>query len=184
MVTTAAAMKLKPYPIWPGFVLVLVMLGVEIKDAADQMTVNLLTHVNAALPPSTAYVIVGIAIFIYYLMCVWRFHSVLRAQTNNDYPVKPAEAVFFHIVPLLNIYWVFAWPSRFADYVNAERAIKVIPGAFCGVALIVSALVGKFFDSAIGLTGLFIVMAYLTNRLRHYIGYLDLERATAAVEQP
>jgi len=161
-----------------------VLAGVELKDTADEETVNLLTHVKATLPPSDAYVILTILIFIYYLMCVYRFHSVLRQQTDGDYPVKPPEAAFYHLVPLFNFYWVFAWPSRFAGYVNAERAIKVVPGVVCGLALILSALTSKYFDTAVGLAGLFLVTAYLTNRLRHYVGYRELDRAAAALENP
>jgi hypothetical protein len=184
MSNDARQFVLKPYPVWPGFVMVIVMIGVELKDASDEETVNLLTHVKATLPPSDAFVILEILIFIYYLMCVYRFHSVLRQQTNGDYPVKPPEAAFYHLVPLLNLYWVFEWPSKFAGYVNAERAIKVVPGSVCGVAFILSLLIGRFFDTAIGMLGLFLVMAYLTNRLRHYVGYRDLERAATALENP
>jgi hypothetical protein len=184
MSITAHHYALKPYPIWPGFALIVLLIGVELKDASDEETVNLLTHVKATLPPSDAYWILSILILIYYLMCVYRFHSVLRQQTEGDYPIKPPEAAFFHLVPLLNLYWVFAWPSRFAGYVNAERAIKVIPGAVCGCALILSALISKYFDTAVGMAGLFLVTAYLTNRLRHYVGYRELDRAAAALENP
>jgi hypothetical protein len=82
------------------------------------------------------------------------------------------------------VYWLFAWPTRFANYVNAEHAIKVVPGVVIGLLLLLSALIARFFDTAIGIAGYFGVMAYMTNRLRHYSDYRDLDAAVDQVTPP
>jgi hypothetical protein len=156
----------RPFPVWIGFVLCGLLIAIEIFDVARN---DIGTH--------WYFYVVAIIAFIYYLMCVYRFHRILQEVTFNDYSIKPAEAVYSHLIPLLNIYWLFAWPTRFANYVNAERALKIVPGAVIGAILLASALVGRFFDSAFGLAGYFGVMVYMTNRLRQYADYRDLDVA-------
>lgn len=158
----------RPFPVWVGFALCALIFVAEVVDS--------LRHTPLSLYFWTA----DILAVLYYLMCVYRFHKIMGEVTFGDYSIKPAEAVYSHLIPLLNVYWLYAWPSRFADYVRAERAIKVASGAIIGSLLLASALVARFFDSAIGLAGYFCVMAYLTNRLRAYADYRDLD---AAVEQ-
>lgn len=168
MQVTAGISHARPFPIWVGFALCGLILVAELVDGAR--------HTRSTWYFWTA----DILTFVYYLMCVARFHKILGEVTFGAYSIKPAEAVYSHLIPLLNIYWLYAWPSRFADWVRAERAIKVASGAIIGSLLLLSALVARFFDSAIGLAGYFCVMAYLTQRLRAYADYRDLD---AAVEQ-
>ena len=123
------------------------------------------------------YWAVDIGSVVYFFMCVFRFHRILGEVTFGAYPITPSQAVFYHLIPLFNLYWLFAWPSRFADYVSAERAIKVLPGAVIGTLLIASAIVARFYETSFGLAGYFGVMAYLTNRLRLYADYRDLDVA-------
>jgi hypothetical protein len=156
----------RPFPVWIGFVLCGLLIVIEIVDVSRN-----------DLGPHWYFYAVDIIAFIYYLMCVYRFHRILQEVTFNDYSIKPAEAVYSHLIPILNIYWLFAWPTRFANYVNAERALKVVPGAVIGTILLASALVARFFDSAIGLAGYFGVMVYMTNRLNQYADYRDLDVA-------
>src|ERR1700680_2056633 len=144
----------RPFPVWVGFVLCGILLGIETYDASR----------NDLGPHWYFYVAEGIT-FIYYLMCVYRFHRILGEVTFGAYSIKPAEAVYSHLIPILNIYWLFAWPTRFADYVNAERALKVVPGAVIGAILLGSALLARFFDTSFGLGGYFGGVAVLTNRL-------------------
>jgi hypothetical protein len=158
----------RPFPIWVGFALCVLIFVAEVVDAS--------MHTASSWYFWTA----DIVTFVYYLMCVYRFHKIMGEVTFGDYSIKPAEAVYSHLIPLLNVYWLYAWPSRFADYVRAERAIKVASSAIIGSLLLGSALVARFFDAAIGLAGYFCVMAYMTNRLRCYADYRDLD---AAVEQ-
>ncbi len=156
----------RPFPVWVGFALCGILVVIETYDA------------SRSNPGMTWYFFIAeVVAFIYFLMCVYRFHRILGEVTFGAYPIKPAEATFYHLIPLFNLYWLFAWPTKFADYVNAEHAVKVVPGAVIGAIMIASALVAKFFDSAIGLAGYFGVMTYLTNRLNHYADYRDLDIA-------
>jgi hypothetical protein len=167
MQSTVGIPHARPFPVWVGFALCCVVFATEVVSAAA-------FH---EFVPQWYFYVAEIATFIYYLMCVYRFHRILAQVTFGDYSIKPAEAVYSHLIPLLNIYWLFAWPTRFANYVNAERAIKVVPGAVIGAILLACALVARFYDTAIGLAGYFGVMAYLTNRLRQYADYRDLDVA-------
>jgi hypothetical protein len=162
----------RPYPVWIGFVLCGVIFAAEVFDG--------MTH-----PSGTQwyFYLTWVIAFIYYLMCVYRFHRILAEVTFGAYSIKPAEAVYSHLIPLLNIYWLFAWPTRFADYVNAEHALKVVPGAVIGTILLASAAVARFFDSSIGMAGYFGVMVYLTNRLNQYASYRDLDVAAEQLAQ-
>lgn len=155
----------KPFPIWIGFVLCVVLFVVEATDVATN-------H-----PYSIWYWITDIASIVYFFMCVYRFHRILGEVTFGAYPITPSQAVFYHLIPFFNLYWLFAWPSRFADYVSAEREIKVLPGALIGLLLLASAIVARFVETSFGLVGYFAVMAYLTNRLRLYADYRDLDVA-------
>jgi len=155
----------RPFPIWIGFVLCAALFGVELFDLATSQAV------------SVRYWVVDILTVVYLFMCVYRFHRILREVTFGAYPISPSQAVFYHLIPFFNLYWLFAWPSRFADYVKAERAIRVLPGAVIGLLFIVSALVARFYETSFGLAGYFGVMTYLTNRLRAYADYRDLDVA-------
>jgi len=166
MQSTVGIPHATPFPVWIGFALCGILIVIEIYDGARDYVG---TH--------WYFYAVTFATFIYYLMCVYRFHRILGEVTFGAYSIKPPEAVYSHLIPLFNIYWLFAWPTRFADYVNAERALKVVPGAVIGLILLASAVVARVFDSALGLAGYFGVMAYLTNRLNQYADYRDLDIA-------
>jgi hypothetical protein len=155
----------KPFPIWIGFVLCFWVFVVESVDVATN-------HRH-----SVWFWTADVASVIYFFMCVYRFHQILSDVTFGAYPIEPGEAVCYHLIPLFNLYWLFSWPSRFADYVNAARAIKVVPGMVIGSLLIASGLVAKFVDASIGLACCFGVMAYMTNRLGHFADYRDLDVA-------
>jgi hypothetical protein len=170
MQTAVGIPHARPFPIWIGLVMCGVVFATEIASVSG----------GHGFVPQWYFYVAEIAAFVYYLMCVYRFHRILQEVTFGDYSIKPAEAVYSHLIPLLNIYWLFAWPTRFANYVNAERALKVVPGAVIGTILLAFAVVARFADTAFGLAGYFGVMAYLTNRLRQYADYRDLQ---AAAEQ-
>jgi hypothetical protein len=162
---TAGIPHARPFPIWIGFVLCVVLFVVESTDGATN-------HLH-----SIWFWIADIGSVIYLFMCVYRFHQILSDVTCGAYPIEPGEAVFYHLIPLFNLYWLYSWPSRFAEYVNAERAIKVVPGAVIGSRFLASGLVARLVDASFGLAGYFGVMAYLTNRLRLYADYRDLDAA-------
>ncbi|HKW45143.1 MAG TPA: hypothetical protein VJN22_05750 [Candidatus Eremiobacteraceae bacterium] len=155
-----------PFPVWIGFLLCGILFITEVVDVANKVE-SIQWYVYVAT----------VVTLIYFFMCVFRFHVILGQLTFGAYPIKSGPSVFYHFLPFFNIYWLFAWPSKFADYVKAERAVKVAPGAVLGTILILSALVARFVDSSIGLAGYFGVMAYLTNRLRRYADYRDLDVA-------
>jgi len=103
----------------------------------------------------------------------------MRDATDGDYRTTPAQATFYHLLPVFNVYWLYAWPTNFATFVNDRRVVRPINGMVCGIALIASALLSRFFDPAIGTAGYFFVLIYLTRRLKQFVDYMDLQKTAS-----
>jgi hypothetical protein len=56
-----------------------------------------------------------------------------------------------------------------SDYLNQRERVKMVSGSLLGVCLLLSALVSRFFDGGIGLTGTFVVGMYISAKLRKHI---------------
>src|SRR5215204_2879139 len=62
--------------------------------------------------------VLGLAGWIYWLVCVHRFHKILNEVSANRYQITAAEAVGKHFIPFYNLMWLFVWPSTMSDYIN------------------------------------------------------------------
>lgn len=113
--------------------------------------------------------IIALAGWIYWLVCVGKFHQILREITRNQYPIAGAEAAFKHIIPLYNLFWIFQWPVAMSDYLNRRGRVKMISGNIIGVALLLSLITSRFLDGGLGLAGTFVVGMYLSSRLRAHV---------------
>ncbi len=106
--------------------------------------------------------------FIYWLVCVHRFHKILREMSGNQYSITPGEAVGRHFIPFVNLVWIFKWPAAFEEYINGRGRVRMISGNLIGLLLLGSLLL-RFVDGAVGLAGLFGVTLYLSAKLRRHM---------------
>jgi hypothetical protein len=114
-------------------------------------------------------VLIGFAGWIYWLCCVSRFHNILCEISRNHYPISGAEAAWKHFIPFYNLYWTFRWPSAMSDYLNRRERVKMVSGNLLGAVLLVSLFIARFFDGAIGLTGIFVIGMYISAKLRQHV---------------
>ena len=87
--------------------------------------------------------IIALAGWGYWLYWVYRLHQAAAMTTSNAQSVLTVKAVGLHLVPLFNLYWVFAWTAAMAK--SAEQASRQRIGAvgtglsFC-LALLIAML--------------------------------------------
>ncbi|HEV7683287.1 MAG TPA: hypothetical protein VGO68_14255 [Pyrinomonadaceae bacterium] len=114
-------------------------------------------------------VVIALAGWIYWLLCVSRFNNILREVSRDRYPITGAEAVGKHFIPFYNLFWIFRWPTAMSDYLNRRGRVKMVSGYLLGAILLVSALTSRFFDAGIGMTGMFLVGMYISAKLRRHV---------------
>jgi hypothetical protein len=105
---------------------------------------------------------------IYWLFCIHRFHKVLAELTHNRYSISPLEAALKHIIPFYNLVWVFLWPAELSNYINGRGRVRIISGYVIG-AMLLLALLLRFFDGAIGMAFLFGVTMYVSAKLKKHV---------------
>jgi hypothetical protein len=139
-------------PVWVGFGLAAASFFAELA--------------SAALPDArVGLVLVPLAGSIYWLACIYRFHSVIRAWSNETYAIKPAMALFGNFIPIFNIYWMVKWPIEMSTYINRQSSIRMVHGGWLGLALLVSIGIGRTVSSALALAGVFAAAAYIRSKL-------------------
>jgi hypothetical protein len=90
-----------------------------------------LTPLHPYVPIAALLVVLGCA---HWLWCVYRVHRVMAEGMDHCHPVSPGDAVWFHLIPVYNLFWVLKWPREIAKSVNkysnsswmGERASGVI----------------------------------------------------------
>lgn len=147
-----------PLPrVWPGYLIglafILIASGEMIVDrtAAEQET--LLTYVTW---------LVGLA---YWLFCIHRFHRVLRESSGGAYPISPARAAGFHLIPFYNLYWLFRWTNTAAGLVNARISSAFMRRGWTGGLLLAGFVLARF-DAGLGLIALFAVAQLIRRDIR------------------
>ena len=103
---------------------------------------------------------------MYWMVCVYKIHKVLRELTHGAYPFSPIGAVLRHFVPFFNIYWLFKWPMELSQYLG--RRVPMISGSLIGLLLLCSMFL-RLFDGGIGMAMTFGVTMYISNQLRTYV---------------
>jgi hypothetical protein len=152
--------KSSPPWVWFGFLFVAAFFTQEV------ITIVLELDESVARLFLTVLALTG---WIYWLFCVHRFHKILNEVSANRYQITAAEAVWKHFIPFYNLAWVFVWPSTMSAYINRHGRVKVVSGNLLGAILLVSLLITRLFDGAIGLAGIFTVGMYLSAKLRRHI---------------
>ncbi len=98
---------------------------------------------------------------IFWLHCVHRFHQILGQLSLDPYPISPGAAVGWHFMPFYNLYWIFKWPIEFSKFIRAHGPVTVLPGGIVGLLLLLSLLINRIIDGAIGMAYIFGIGLYL-----------------------
>lgn len=149
--------------VWVGFFFVAAFLIEETLEIALELDQQSATIV---------LVLIALAGWIYWFFCVHRFHKILGEISRKRYPIKGGEAVGKHFIPFYNLVWVFRWPAAMSDYLNQRERVKMVNGNVLGVFLLLSSLVARFFDGAVGLAGIFAVGMYMSAKLRKHVEHI------------
>jgi hypothetical protein len=145
--------------VWVGFIFVVAFL---IGEFAVVLAETEEGSANAVLT------LIAIGGFIYWLFCIHRFHKILYELSSGTYPVGTSEAVWKHIIPIINIIWIFQWPRDFARYLTERGRVRIISGTLISLLILISLLL-RFFDGAIGLACLFGVTLYMSSKLKSHM---------------
>jgi len=152
--------KSSPPWVWFGFIFVVAFI------VEETMIVLLELDQSAS---GIVLIVIALSGWIYWLFCVSRFHKILGEISRGHYPITGAEAALKHLIPFYNLVWIFRWPAAISDYLNRRERVTMVSGNLLGLFLLLSLLVGRFFDAGIGLTGTFLVGMYISAKLRKHV---------------
>lgn len=148
--------------IWVGYFLGLATL------LAEMIAITLhpeLAKEPMLIPPLYLFLANFISL-IYWLVCVYEFHLILRQATAGTYPVKPLRAACFHLIPIYGLYWVFKWPRELARFVNSRLNASLMNPDKTGLAVFAAFTVFLVLDRGFGMILLFWAASYLSRGLR------------------
>jgi hypothetical protein len=151
--------KSSPPWVWLGFFFAAAFFVIEVLFVLmelDEPSINLVLTV------------ISIGGWIYWLVCIHRFHKILAELSDGRYPIAPGEAAGRHIIPFYNLVWIFKWPAEMSNYINERGRVKMINGYLLGTILLF-ALLARFVDGAIGLAFLFATTLYISAKLKKHV---------------
>src|SRR5438270_7825148 len=144
--------------VWFGFIFAIAFLVCEFLEIGlglDEETFRLV------------FLLIIMCGWIYWAVCVYRFHKILGEMTRNRYPIAAGEAAGKHFIPFYNLYWLFAWTSKFSDHLS-RKGVRMVPGPILGVLILFSVLL-RFVDGALSLAFLFGVGLYISAKLKKHM---------------
>ncbi|HYL84440.1 MAG TPA: hypothetical protein VE263_09405 [Candidatus Angelobacter sp.] len=157
------ATELPPFPrIWVGYVL-----GVAtfIAEAVALTLHPELVKEPFAVPPLYLF-LAGFICLVYWMVCAYELHLVLKQATGGSYPIKPLRAAWFHIIPFFGLYWVFKWTRELARFVNGRLPVPLMRPERTGLAVFVAFIIFLFLDRGFGMILLFWAASHLSRSLR------------------
>lgn len=104
---------------------------------------------------------------VYWLVCVYEFHLVLKQASGGAYAIKPIRAAWFHLIPIYGLYWVFKWPRELARFVNSRLPTPLMRPDRTGLAVFLAFAVFLVLDRGFGMILLFWAASYLSRCLRY-----------------
>jgi hypothetical protein len=108
--------------------------------------------------------------WFYWMFCVYRIHRVLKEATYGAYPISPRRAAGFQFIPIYNLIWVFKWPKRIAEFVNARTNSHRMSRFLPATLLLIAGFVGQSGMLApLHLLIIFGVGDYLARRIKHVL---------------
>lgn len=118
---------------WVGYFLAIVFFAVFSVEVAVGRTLS------PGITPGTLFF--GLVGGTFWMFCIHRFHRILREATAGTHPISPADAVFYHFMPVYNLYWIFKWPKEFADSVNRYVPVDQRMPRFLGLLFLLGVLI-------------------------------------------
>src|SRR5580692_4263845 len=148
--------QLPPLPqLWVGYLLGLATVVAELVEGPQQHTPESASIMDFRIPNLYLFLLIFVG-FIYWLVCVYRYHVVMQHAPGWKHSISPARAVGFHFIPLYNLYWVFKWPQEIARFVNWRFGQSVMKPQMVGL-MVFGAFVMRFlFDPGLGIILLFL----------------------------
>lgn len=114
-------------------------------------------------------VLVPVSGFCYWLYCVRRFHVAVSVVPGWTHPISPSRAVWMHLIPLYNFYWIFKWPAELSKFARWKLRSGAMSKYEVGIMLLFGGLVGRVTHPSVGLVFLFITAMYVSNNLEKSI---------------
>jgi hypothetical protein len=155
---------LPPFPrIWVGYLLGAATLITEM--------IAISLHPELAkeplLVPPLYLFLANFVSLVYWMVCVYEFHVVLRHATGGAYAIKPVPAAWFHLIPIYGLYWVFKWPRELARFVNSRLPAPLLKPDRTGLAVFLAFVVFLGLDRGFGMILLYWAAAHLSRCLRY-----------------
>jgi hypothetical protein len=140
--------------LWFGFAIAVLLIVVEVGEA-------ILQHAETT---TLLFLILWLSGLTYWLVCVYKIHKVLAEMGTGGYPVSPAKAAGFHLIPFYDVYWIFHWPNQIARFLNVRGASVRMPIGWPGFFLLLGLLL-KGIDGGLGLLVMFGVLVYIQRKI-------------------
>lgn len=156
--------ELPPLPrLWVGYLLALATIVGEFVDASLHPSDAAITEIR--IPNLYLFLLLFLG-WVYWLVCVYRYHEVMQGVPGWKHPISPARAVGFHFIPVYNLYWFSKWPEEIARFVNVRFGQPVLRTKVIGLMFFAAYLLRILFDPGLGLFLLFLAASYISGCLR------------------
>jgi hypothetical protein len=100
------------------------------------------------------------------LHCISVYHRLLSEVEGWTHPITQRRAVWFHFIPIFNIYWNYKWPREIARFVNWRTQHQRMSGMLAGTITLSGFLAAQLVDSSVGLAIILTSFAYISRCLR------------------
>lgn len=117
------------------------------------------------------FYVVGAFGILYWLACIYRWHTILGQLSDFKYPISPSASVGWHFMPIYNIFWIFYWPWELSHFIKMQKTINIMHGVIIGTFIFISYILLQF-DKIVGTMCIFCVGVYINNRLKLHIDKL------------
>jgi hypothetical protein len=155
---------LPPFPrIWIGYLLGLATLIAEVV----MVTLHPELAKEALVIPPLYLFLPNFISIVYWLVCVYELHVVLRQASAGKYPITPGRAAGFHLIPVYSLYWVFKWPRELARFVNGRLGAPLMSPGRTGWTVVIAFAAFLVLSRGLGIMALFWATAHLSRCLRY-----------------
>jgi hypothetical protein len=155
--------KLPPLPqLWVGYLIGLANIVAEFAYGSVHPE---MAKEEFTIPPLYLFLLIFIG-WVYWLVCVYRYHEIMQRMPGWKHPISPARAVGFHFIPIYNLYWFFKWPREIAKFVNWRFGQPVMKPQMVGLMFFAAYVLHFLFDPGLGLIMLFLAASYVSGCLR------------------
>ena len=144
--------------IWVGYLLGLATSIAEI--VAVKQHPELLK--GALLRPPLYLFLPNFISLVYWMVCVYEYHVVLRFLTGGKYRTKPLRAAWFHLIPIYQFYWAYKWARELSRFVNSRLNELLMKPERVGFLVSFAFFFFVLLDRGLGMILLFWAASYLS----------------------